>query len=333
MGRRFWWLELTEIIHKESVFLTASMQVMEIKCSWISRYEGPGPALQKVQVAQGNKLWTQEWLAHSSITACQVSEAVRANKSLVPHIFIFFQSDVPDQIKIRILIKISFWCGSWYPDNAVTFATPCCALPCFKFISLSYFSLLVFSESKSRLINLTWVTFPALAEQLQTFTFNNCQPHGFTFFHAFLMGIFINNTVASCDQPAILLLFWDQEYLVLLTWVLSSSWICFLSKAHFLFCTFFPLYYQTHHCCGFNIRLSKTALKMLFFSPLISLLVWLFIQVAEEPCSYNLIFLSESRFFFLLEFKVFSAVLLQAVCSCWHYSCLPWHSRDLLFKN
>lgn len=67
------------------------------------------------------------------------------------------------------------------------------------------------------MINLTWVALPALAEQLQTFTFNICQPHGFTFFLSFLMGIFIESAVASCDQPAILSLFWDQEYLVLLT--------------------------------------------------------------------------------------------------------------------
>lgn len=113
------------------------------------------------------------------------------------------------------------------------------------------------------------------------------------------MGIFIESAVASCDQPAILSLFWDQEYLVLLTWVLSSSWICFHSKAHFLFCTFFPLYYLACNCCSFNIHLAKTALKMLFFLPLISFLVWLLIQVGQKPFSSNLlIFLGEPRFFF-----------------------------------
>lgn len=148
------------------------------------------------------------------------------------------------------------------------------------------------------------------------------------------MGIFIKSAVASCDQPAVLSLFWDQEYLVLLAWVLSSSWICFHSKAHFLFCTFFPLYYLACHCCSFNIHLSKTALKMLFFLPLISFMVWLLIQVGQEPFSSNLlIFLGEPRLFFRLTFKVFSSVLLQALCSCWHYNCLPWHARDLLFKN
>lgn len=118
------------------------------------------------------------------------------------------------------------------------------------------------------------------------------------------MGIFINSAVASCEQPAILPLFWDQEYPVLLTGVLSSFWICFQSKANFLFCTFFPLYYSTCHCCSFNICFAKTTLKVLFFLPLTSFLV--LIQVDQEPFSSNLlIFLGEFRFFFNLNSKYF----------------------------
>lgn len=103
--------------------VTASMQMMEIKCSWISRYKGPGPALQEVQVAQENMLWTQEWPAHSSITACPVSEAVWANKEQIfsPRHLNFLP------VWCSWWVKISLWCGSWYPDS-LTFATSSCAL-------------------------------------------------------------------------------------------------------------------------------------------------------------------------------------------------------------
>lgn len=93
---------------QECVFLTASMQMMEIKCSWISRYKGPGPALQKVQVAQENMLWTQEWPAYSSITACQVSEAVRAKKeqNFSPRHLPFLP------VRCSWWVKISLWYDS-----------------------------------------------------------------------------------------------------------------------------------------------------------------------------------------------------------------------------
>lgn len=121
---------------QECSFRNTSMQMMEIKCSWISRYEGPGPALQKVQVAQEKMLWTQEWPAHSSILPlrCLRQWEQTETKFLVPDILIFFQFLVSQDLTL-----VWFLIPRQYSD----FCNP---LLCFALL-LIYFPVIFFFSS------------------------------------------------------------------------------------------------------------------------------------------------------------------------------------------
>jgi len=178
------------------------------------------------------------------------------------------------------------------------------------------------------LINLMWVTFFPLSEQVQTlpllFASHTASPPSSLSSQVFLSKAMLPAVIMQwffhCSGIKNILSLW-LECIPLLEFVSTS-------KAHFLFCTVFLLYYLTccYHC--FHILLAKAAPKMLFYLPLISFLVWLFIQVGQEPCSADsLTLLGDSRcflFYWGCTFKAFSVILLQTFCSHWLYNCFHW---------
>ena len=152
-----------------------------------------------------------------------------------------------------------------------------CIAPFFVYFPVLLFFFQCFLKAlcniKGRLINVLWVTFLPLSEQVQIlplFASHTAFPPSSVSSQTFLSKVLL--------PAAVMQLFFHCFGIknILSLWLDCINLLEFVStpKTHSIFCTLFPLYYLTCHHCSFRMLVfAKTVPKMLVYLLLISFLV------------------------------------------------------------